>query len=97
ARLKYLFISHGYTPERFLAEIRERLGRALPPAVEEKIPDGRIRDHVGVHPQKQPGKSYAGFSIVSGRITTAQLRSIARFADEYGDGGIRATAMQNIV
>jgi len=96
ARLKFLFLSHGYTAERFLAEIQERLGRGLPRAVDEVIPDGRIRDHVGVHPQKHPGTSYAGFSIVSGRISTDQLRSIARFAEDYGDGGIRTTAMQNI-
>jgi sulfite reductase (ferredoxin) len=97
ARLKYLFINHGYTAERFLSEIESRIGRKLPPAVDEDIPDGRVRDHVGVQRQKEPGTSYAGFSITSGRITTDQLRVIATLADKYGDGGIRTTAMQNIL
>jgi sulfite reductase (ferredoxin) len=97
ARMKYLFINHGYTAESFLAAIEKRLGNKLPPAVPETPPEGRVRDHVGIHPQKEPGLYYAGFSILSGRITPDQLRAIADMAERYGDGGIRTTAMQNIV
>jgi sulfite reductase (ferredoxin) len=50
-----------------------------------------------VHPQKQPGLSYAGFSVVSGRISTDKLRGIAALADEFGDGTVRLSAMQNIL
>ena len=97
ARMKYLFINHGYTAESFLAAIAKRLGYKLPPAVDESPPDGRVRDHVGIQPQQEPGLYYAGFSILSGRITPDELRSIAAMAEQYGDGGIRTTAMQNIV
>jgi sulfite reductase (ferredoxin) len=97
ARLKFLFLNHGWTRESFLAEIERRIGYALDPAVDETPPDGRVRDHVGVQPQRQPGLSYAGFSVLSGRITPAALRGIARLADEFGDGTVRATAMQNLI
>ena len=97
ARMKFLFIAHGWTAETFLREVERRIGYTLEPAVEEHVPDARVRDHVGVHSQRQPGVSYAGFSVVSGRITPDQLRGIADMADRYGDGTIRTTAMQNIL
>src|SRR5262245_17519223 len=52
ARLKFLFLRHGWTAERFLAEVERRLGHALEPAVAEEAPDDVYRDHVGFHPQK---------------------------------------------
>ena len=97
ARMKFLFINHGWTAESFLREVERRIGYTLDPAVEETVPDARIRDHVGVHSQRQPGLSYAGFSVVSGRITPDQLRGIARMAERHGDGTVRTTAMQNVL
>ncbi len=97
ARLKFLFLNHGWTADAFLREIERRLGTTFAPAAPERIPDAGIRDHVGVYEQQQGGLYYAGFSIVSGRITTNALRSIAAMADELGDGTVRATAMQNLI
>ncbi len=97
ARMKYLFINHGWTAESFLAEVERRIGFTLGPAVEETPPEGSYRDHVGVHPQKQPGMHYAGFSVVSGRISTDQLRQLAHLANRYADGVLRLTVMQNVV
>ncbi|MGQ0639931.1 MAG: nitrite/sulfite reductase [Gemmatimonadaceae bacterium] len=97
ARMKFLFVNHGWTAESFLQEIQRRLGHRFDAAAHDDIPDGRIRDHVGVQPQKQPGLSYAGFSVVSGRITPPQLRGIADLASRYGNGKLRTTAMQNLV
>ena len=96
ARMKFLFINHGWTPESFLAEVERRIGYALEPAAEETPPEGSYRDHLGVQPQKQPGLHYAAFSVTSGRITTDQLRQLAARADAYGDGTLRLTATQNI-
>jgi sulfite reductase (ferredoxin) len=97
ARMKYLFINHGWTAESFLAEIEKRIGYTLAPPADEVVPEGSYRDHVGVHRQRQVGLHYAGFSVVSGRISPAQLRNIANLADKYADGFMRLTAMQNIV
>ena len=97
ARMKFLFINHGYTAEKFLAEIERRIGFKLDAPAEDNAPEGHYRDHLGVHPQKQPGLSYAGYSVVSGRISTDQLRGLATIADEFGDGSLRLSAMQNIL
>jgi sulfite reductase (ferredoxin) len=97
ARMKYLFITHGWTAESFLAEVERRIGYALAPALEETPPEGSYRDHVGVHRQRQADCHYAGFSVVSGRISPTQLRAIATLASKYADGFLRLTAMQNIV
>jgi sulfite reductase (ferredoxin) len=97
ARMKYLFINHGWTEVSFLAEVERRIGYSLAPLAEEIVPEGSYRDHVGVHRQRQSGLFYAGFSVVSGRISPAQLRSIASLADSHADGRMRLTAMQNVV
>jgi sulfite reductase (ferredoxin) len=97
ARMKYLFINHGWTAESFLSEVHRRIGYSLLSAAEESPPEGSYRDHVGVHRQRQSGRHYAGFSVVSGRISPAQLRSIANLADRHADGVLRLTAMQNVL
>ncbi len=97
ARLKFLFLEHGWTPERFLEEIERRSGLMLDPAVEEAPPADPYRDHVGVHRQKQDGFYYAGFSVLRGRITPDQLRAVADMAERCGDGQARSTNMQNLV
>ena len=97
ARMKFLFVNHGWTAASFLAEIERRLGFKLDAPAEEHPPEGHYRDHLGIQPQKQPGLSYAGYSVVSGRISTDQLRGLAAIADEFGDGSLRLSAMQNIL
>jgi sulfite reductase (ferredoxin) len=52
ARLKFLFLDHGTTPESFRGALEERLGFRLDPAVPEDLPEEAYRDHVGIHPQK---------------------------------------------
>src|SRR3984957_2828468 len=66
ARMKYLFLTQGWTADRFLSELNRRLGFTLDPAVgEEHAPTEHLRDHVGIHPQRQPGLSYAAFLSAS--------------------------------
>ncbi|HLK53628.1 MAG TPA: nitrite/sulfite reductase, partial [Candidatus Angelobacter sp.] len=48
ARLKYLFLRHGWTADSFLREIEQRLGFNLEPAAVERVPNDVFRDHVGV-------------------------------------------------
>ena len=97
ARLKYLFLKQGWTAERFLAELEDRLGYRLDPAAEEHAPEDVFRDHVGVHRQKQSGLSYVGASVLRGRVSGDQLHAVADLAERFGTGDLRATVMQNLL
>jgi sulfite reductase (ferredoxin) len=97
ARLKFLFLRHGWTAERFLSELQDRIGFQLDPAVEEHPPDDVYRDHVGIHAQKQSGLSYVGAVALRGRITAEQMQVSADLADRFAGGELRATNMQNLL
>jgi sulfite reductase (ferredoxin) len=97
ARLKYLFLRHGWTAESFLEELQRRIGFQFDAAVEESAPADVYRDHVGIHPQKQPGLSYVGAAVLRGRITSDQMRTAADLADRFASGELRATNMQNLL
>ena len=99
ARIKYLFMRHGWTAETMLEAIEAKLGYKLDPSPvdADMIPGDIYRDHVGVTPQKQEGLSAVGASVLRGRLTGDQLHALADLADKHGDGHLRATIMQNIV
>ncbi len=97
ARLKFLFLRHGWTAERFLDELQERIGFLLDPAAEELAPNDVYRDHIGTHSQKQSGLSYVGAVVLRGRLTADQMRSAADLAERYARGELRATGMQNLL
>jgi sulfite reductase (ferredoxin) len=97
ARLKFLFLMHGWSAERFQDELEQRLGFALDPAVLEDPPEDPYRDHVGIHAQKQEGYCYAGLAILRGRIAAGEMRTVADLADCYGSGELRTTSMQNLL
>ena len=97
ARLKFLFLRHGWTAERFLGELEERIGFRLDPAVEEHLPDDVYRDHIGIHAQKQPGLSYVGAVALRGRINADQMGAAAELAERFASGQLRATNMQNLI
>ena len=97
ARLKFLFLQHGWTATRFQQALEDRLGFALEPAVPEAPPEDVYRDHVGLHPQREPGFLYAGLAVLRGRISPAEMRVVADLADRFGTGEVRTTNMQNIV
>jgi sulfite reductase (ferredoxin) len=97
ARLKFLFLEHGWTADTFLAELQQQICFSLDPGEREEIPADIHRDHVGVHDQKQPGLVYVGASVLRGRITPQQLNLAADLADRYADGHVRNTVMQNLL
>ena len=97
ARLKFLFLQHGWTADSFLAAIESKLGYKLDPAAPEQLPASIHRDHLGVIPQKQPDLFTVGASVIRGRITPSQLRVAADLAEHHGDGHLRATLMQNLL
>ena len=97
ARLKFLFLRHGWTAERFLEELQRRTGFAFDAAAEEQPPDDVYRDHVGIHPQKQSGYCYVGAAVLRGRITAEQIQAAADLADGFASGELRTTNMQNLL
>jgi sulfite reductase (ferredoxin) len=97
ARLKFLFLRHGWTADRFLAELQDRIGMKLDPAVEENPPDDVYRDHIGIHAQTQAGLSYVGAVALRGRITADQMQVAAELAERFAGGELRATNMQNLL
>ena len=97
ARMKYLFMKEGWTEGSFLTELQSRLDFKLLPGVPEQVPDDILRDHAGIHPQRQVGLSYVGASVLRGRLTGEQLEAAADLADRFGSGALRATVSQNLV
>ena len=97
ARLKYLFLRHGWTADSFLEELQHRIGFKLDAAEPEHAPVDVVRDHVGVHEQKQFGKYYVGASVLRGRLSAAQLRAVAHVSEEFAAGKVCTTAMQNLL
>jgi len=97
ARLKFLFLRHGWTADGFLQELQQRIGFVFDPAVEEQPPLDVYRDHVGVNPQKQPGYFSVGAAVLRGRIYPEQMRAAADLADRFADGQLRTTNMQNLL
>ena len=99
ARLKYLFMRHGWTAESFLEALEAKLGYKLDPSPlsADAIPDDVYRDHIGVAPQRQRGLSSVGASVLNGRLSGDQLLQLAELAQRYGSGELRTTIMQNIL
>ncbi len=153
ARLKYLFMRHGWTAGSFLEALEAKLGYKLdpPPTVpptldapssptasspervesnathepgapffpqervgssgnanpsatldaaqlqQDQIPEDIYRDHIGITPQRQPGLSAVGASVLRGRLSGDQLLALADLAEQFGDGHLRAAITQNIL
>lgn len=95
SRLMYLIDLWGI--EKFRAELEQQLGFALEPAAPEHEMTLDKRDHLGVHPQKQPGLNYVGLHVPIGRLYADEMFELARMADVYGSGEIRLTVEQNLI
>ncbi|AFZ47494.1 assimilatory nitrite reductase (ferredoxin) precursor [Cyanobacterium stanieri PCC 7202] len=95
ARLMWLI--DKWTMNRFRIEVEKELGKSLEFAAPEDEITMDKRDHLGVHPQKQEGYNYIGIHIPVGRLDAEGMFEIARLADVYGTGEIRATVEQNFI
>lgn len=98
ARLKYVLERIGR--ERFLEEVEKRLPSPLVRLAEAECePRAPLKRgaHVGFHPQKQPGRVYAGLALPAGRMTSAQMRGLADIAERLGSGTLRLTVWQNVI
>jgi len=95
ARIKFLVADWG--PEKFREVLeKEYLGYALPDGPAPAAPPHGIRDHVGVHAQRD-GNYYVGFAPTVGRLSADALDVIAGLAARYGSGRVRTTTEQKMV
>jgi sulfite reductase (ferredoxin) len=95
ARIKFLVADWG--PQKFREVLeKEYLGYALPDGPAPDAPRDGIRDHVGVHPQRD-GNYYVGFAPVVGRLSADALDVIADLAARYGSGRVHTTTEQKMV
>ncbi len=98
ARLKYLLDDWGF--EKFMEHVERRLPKTLRrlalahcsarPAVEK-------HGHIGIHPQKEQGKSYVGVIAPVGRLTVRQMHGVADISRRFGSGDLRLTVWQNLL
>lgn len=95
ARLMWLIEKWGL--DKFRAEIEQEFGKPLADASPEDEITQDKKDHLGVHPQKQPGYSYVGLHIPMGRLDAEKMFELARLAEVYGNGEIRLTVEQNAI
>ena len=98
ARLKYVLDQWGI--DKFVAEAETHLAfKPLRLALAEcqPRPPSAKHGHIGVHPQRQAGLNYIGVVLPVGRLTAAQMRSLAQVASTYGSGTLRLTVWQNLL
>ncbi len=95
SRLMWLIDEIGL--EEFRTLVETAFGQKLQTAAAEDVIDWDKRDHIGIHPQKQAGKSFAGLSVPVGRFCAKDLFDLARLAEVYGENEIRLTVEQNVI
>ncbi|HVZ53246.1 MAG TPA: NirA family protein [Pseudolabrys sp.] len=98
ARLKYVLDAWGLP--KYIAQVEEQLGRPLTKVPAEAIAPRPAFDrfaHIGVHKQKQQGLNWIGVVLPVGRLNVAQMRGLAKVAQDFGDGDLRLTVWQNLL
>ena len=98
ARMKYVI--DGLGMEKFVALVEEKLGHAFTRVPEEAMAPRPAFDrmaHIGVRKQKQEGLNWIGVTLPLGKVTCAQMRGLAKIAQDLGDGDIRLTVWQNLL
>lgn len=95
ARLMWLIDKWGI--DRFRAEVEQEFGAELQTAAPEDEITQDKKDYLGVHPQKQAGYSFVGLHVPVGRLSAETMFELARLAEVYGNGEIRATVEQNMI
>lgn len=83
-------------PERTAAELRARLPFPVEAAGDDRS-TWRQEDHLGIRPERRPGRVTVGLCVPLGRLAAAELADLGRLARAYGDGQLRLTQRQNVV
>src|SRR4051812_19120962 len=98
ARLKYVI--DGIGMDAFLKLVEDRLGAPFTRISADALLPRPAFDrsaHLGAHPQKQGGLNWIGVVLPLGKMTTDQMRGLAKIAADLGDGDIRLTVWQNLL
>jgi ferredoxin-nitrite reductase len=98
ARMKYAIDGMGL--EKFLLAVEAQYGKPFTRVPPEAIPPRPAFDrlaHIGVHKQKQDGLNWIGVVLPIGKLTSQQMRGLAKIAGDLGDGDIRLTVWQNLL
>ena len=98
ARMKYVLDDWGFP--KFIEEVEKEYGKPLAKFPLDRCEVSTAEDrwaHVGVHPQKQPGKVYVGVVLPVGRMTCEQVEGLADIAARFGSQSIRLTVWQNLL
>ncbi|WP_316197678.1 MULTISPECIES: NirA family protein [unclassified Bradyrhizobium] len=98
ARLKYVLDGMGV--DKFMEAVEQKLGRKFARVPEEALlrrPEADRMAHIGVHKQKQEGLNWIGVVLPVGKLTCAQMRGLAKIAQDLGDGELRLTVWQNLL
>jgi len=100
ARLMWLVEKYGV--EDFKQEVIKEINsynRGVKVEDAQPAPTGKFerRDLLGIHPQKQEGKSRVGVLVPTGRLSVDECRDLADLADRYSNGEIRLTVEQNVI
>jgi len=95
ARLKFLVSDWG--AEKFRDTLIQELGWTPERALPNVAPAAPHGDHVGVHPQKQPGLHWIGVAVLTGRLNAAMMMAAADISDRYCGGSLRTTNQQNMI
>jgi ferredoxin-nitrite reductase len=101
ARLMWLIEDMGLEP--FKAKVLEEMNKLDPSfkfetsQVHKEAWSHGHRNLIGVHPQKQEGKSWVGIHVPVGRLSADECETIAALADKYSAGEIRLTVEQNVI
>jgi ferredoxin-nitrite reductase len=98
ARMKYVIDGMGI--DKFLLAVQAKYGKAFTrvpsQAFAPRLAFERMA-HIGSHPQKQAGLNWIGVVLPMGRLTSGQMRGLAKIAGDLGDGDIRLTVWQNLL
>jgi ferredoxin-nitrite reductase len=98
ARLKYVIDGMGM--DKFLVLVEEKLGHSFTRVPADALaprPAFERMGHIGVHRQKQDGLNWIGVALPLGKVTSDQMRGLAKIARDLGDGEIRLTVWQNLL
>jgi ferredoxin-nitrite reductase len=95
-KIRFAFLVEEWGETRVRDTLEARIGRALDRAgTDARLP--KAANHVGIFRQKDVSLSYVGLAIPVGRVTSDQLKELARLAEAYGTGEVRLTPDQNVV
>ncbi|PIQ83595.1 MAG: ferredoxin--nitrite reductase [Candidatus Omnitrophica bacterium CG11_big_fil_rev_8_21_14_0_20_63_9] len=95
-KCRLAFLVEAWGLGRFRTALASRLGWQPHPAGQDAR-RSEHNDHVGVHPQQQPGRYAVGLNVTVGRMSYQAVRELARLSQVYGTGDVRLTTGQKAI